>query len=184
MSLREARECGWSRSFLLSMNGQPSPCPLPWREGERSDSEMATSIFSLECKPQSEAVRVFEAARTCCGGHFEDVASEKPGADKRFSLSLRERVGVRGKKACENQMLTDHSLAICAACFLGFLLFFTGSARATSPHLQSILPTGGQIGKELEVSFDGDRLQDTEEIISYEPGMKVLKLNLVTNKTV
>src|SRR5438445_1315443 len=45
MSLREARECGWSRSFLLSMNGHPSPCPLPWREGERSDS--AVPVLNL-----------------------------------------------------------------------------------------------------------------------------------------
>jgi hypothetical protein len=52
------------------------------------------------------------------------------------------------------------------------------------PHLVSVLPTGGQRGTEMEVSFHGDRLQDTEEIISYEPGLEVLKLNLVTNRIV
>jgi len=57
-------------------------------------------------------------------------------------------------------------------------------ALATSPQLQDISPTGGQRGTELEVSFHGDRLQDAEEVICYEPGMQVLKLNLVTNKTV
>src|SRR5437899_1310030 len=55
---------------------------------------------------------------------------------------------------------------------------------ATAPQLSAINPTGGQLGKELEVSFDGDRLQDTEEIVAYEPGFKILKLNSVTNKTV
>ncbi len=58
------------------------------------------------------------------------------------------------------------------------------SAWAASPHLADITPTGGQRGTELEVSFKGERLQDAEEIICYEPGLQVLKLNLVTNKVV
>jgi hypothetical protein len=57
-------------------------------------------------------------------------------------------------------------------------------ALATSPQLQDISPTGGQRGIELEVSFHGERLQDAEEVICYEPGLQILKLNLVTNKTV
>lgn len=40
-----------------------------------------------------------------------------------------------------------------------------------------MLPTGGQRGTQMEVSFHGDRLQDTEEVISYEPGLEVLKLS-------
>ncbi len=57
-------------------------------------------------------------------------------------------------------------------------------AQATSPHLTSLLPTGAQRGTEVQVSFVGDRLQDAEEIICYEPGIEVLKLDLITNKTV
>jgi hypothetical protein len=53
-----------------------------------------------------------------------------------------------------------------------------------APHLASVLPTGGQRGTQIEVSFHGERLQDAEEIISYEPGLEVLKLNLVTNNIV
>ena len=53
-----------------------------------------------------------------------------------------------------------------------------------APHLASVLPTGGQRGTQLEVSFQGDRLQDAEEIICYEPGLEVLKLSLVTNRIV
>jgi hypothetical protein len=56
--------------------------------------------------------------------------------------------------------------------------------RATSPQLNNILPTGGQRGTELEVTFAGERLQDTEEIICYEPGVQVLKLSSITNNTV
>ena len=46
------------------------------------------------------------------------------------------------------------------------------------PHLVSVLPTGGQRGTEMEVSFHGERLQDAEEIIWYEPGLEMLKLYL------
>jgi hypothetical protein len=68
--------------------------------------------------------------------------------------------------------------------FAAFLLFASPHALATAPQLSSITPTGGQRGTELEVSFNGDRLQDTEEIICYEPGIQILKLNSVTNKVV
>ncbi len=58
------------------------------------------------------------------------------------------------------------------------------SMFATSPDLRSVNPTGGQQGTELEVIFAGERLQDTEEVVCYEPGIEVLKLNFVTNRQV
>ena len=61
---------------------------------------------------------------------------------------------------------------------------FGCSAIAVSPHLASITPTGAQRGTEIEVSFNGDRLQDAQEIICYEPGLQIVKLSLVTNKVV
>jgi hypothetical protein len=64
------------------------------------------------------------------------------------------------------------------------VLCAVAEAGAVAPHLASVLPTGGQRGTQIEVSFQGDRLQDTEEIISYEPGLEVLKLSLVTNSIV
>jgi hypothetical protein len=64
------------------------------------------------------------------------------------------------------------------------MLLAATTALATSPHVTSLLPTGAQRGTELEITFEGDRLLDTEEILSYEPGLEVLKLNLVTNKQV
>jgi hypothetical protein len=63
-------------------------------------------------------------------------------------------------------------------------VFAAAEAGAVAPHLVSVLPTGGQRGTQLEVGFRGDRLQDTEEIISYEPGLAVVKLSLVTNRIV
>src|SRR3989441_10678337 len=71
---------------------------------------------------------------------------------------------------------------LCAAFLISLILIST--AHATSPHLTSIIPTGAQRGTELEVTFSGERLQDTEEIFCYEPGIQVLKLNSLTNKTV
>src|SRR3954453_14021501 len=64
------------------------------------------------------------------------------------------------------------------------LLSSTVWLHATAPRLSSILPVGGQLGSELEVSFEGERLQDTEQILTYETGLTILKLNLVTNKLV
>jgi hypothetical protein len=65
----------------------------------------------------------------------------------------------------------------------GFLLAAI-TASASSPHITSVLPTGGQRGTELEIKFAGERLEDTQEIISYETGIEVLKLVSVTNQAV
>src|SRR5580765_7312591 len=65
-----------------------------------------------------------------------------------------------------------------------YFVLVTTSVLASSPHVTSLVPTGAQRGTELEVTFDGERLQDTEEVLSYEPGLEVLKLNAVTNKQV
>src|SRR5664279_5179076 len=67
---------------------------------------------------------------------------------------------------------------------VALLLCAAVEAEAVAPHLASVLPTGGQRGTQIEVSFHGDRLQDTQEIISYEPGLEVVKLDLATNKLV
>ncbi len=67
---------------------------------------------------------------------------------------------------------------------LAGLLCGVATALGTSPELKSVIPTGGQRGTELEVSFGGERLEDTEEVICYEPGLEVSRLVLVTNKLV
>jgi hypothetical protein len=68
--------------------------------------------------------------------------------------------------------------------FFSLNCIFVPAAFATSPHVDSLTPVGGQRGTELEATFAGERLQDAQEIFCYEPGIQVLKLNLVTNKTV
>src|SRR6186997_2049389 len=47
---------------------------------------------------------------------------------------------------------------------------------AAYPDFNSIQPRGGQRGTDVEVTFSGARLADTEEIISYNPtGIKALE---------
>src|SRR5882724_12651504 len=67
---------------------------------------------------------------------------------------------------------------------LALVCIFGPAAYATAPHIESLVPAGGQRGTELEATFSGERLQDAQEIFCYEPGIQVLKLNAVTNKTV
>ena len=74
----------------------------------------------------------------------------------------------------------------CAVQLPVLLLFtlLTSAALASSPHLASVTPTGGQRGTKVELTFHGERLQDTQEVILYEPGLEVSRLSLVTNKLV
>lgn len=52
---------------------------------------------------------------------------------------------------------------------------------ATAPNLRSITPPGGQRGTEVEIALGGERLDDAQEIVWYQPGIEVLKLD--ENKT-
>lgn len=51
---------------------------------------------------------------------------------------------------------------------------------ATEPRLNSVTPPGGQRGTELDVRFNGDRLDDAREVVFYGSGVQVLDLK--TNK--
>src|SRR6266567_7620824 len=54
---------------------------------------------------------------------------------------------------------------------------FVPPALASSPKLNSISPSGGQRGAEMEIRFNGQRLESAQEIIFYSPGIEVLKLD-------
>ncbi len=64
------------------------------------------------------------------------------------------------------------------------LLCAAAGAGAVEPHLASVVPTGGQRGTEVEVTLQGNRLQDAEEIVWYEPGLEAQKFTLVKNNLV
>ena len=55
-------------------------------------------------------------------------------------------------------------------------------ARAASPVLSSLTPRGAQRGTEVEVTFGGDRLNDAQEILFYQPGLSVKKLAATTQQ--
>src|SRR5258706_14712030 len=73
---------------------------------------------------------------------------------------------------------------MCRAGIVAVSLACVLAARAGSPRLESITPTGGQRGTELEVTFGGERLEEAAGIFSYQAGGPILKINSVTNKMV
>src|SRR5437879_4066219 len=60
---------------------------------------------------------------------------------------------------------------------LGLILGLGATAEATSPRLNSTSPAGGQRGTEVELRFNGQRLEDAQELVFYSPGIEVLKLD-------
>ncbi|HET6884570.1 MAG TPA: PPC domain-containing protein, partial [Pirellulales bacterium] len=52
------------------------------------------------------------------------------------------------------------------------------------PRLGAIVPYGAQRGTEIDVAFNGDDLDDAQEIMLYYPGIKVLSLEAGNEKTV
>ena len=50
------------------------------------------------------------------------------------------------------------------------------AAFGASPQLSRIMPRGGQRGTEVDLSITGTRLGDVQEVIFYEPGIEVVKL--------
>src|SRR5690349_9510174 len=53
-----------------------------------------------------------------------------------------------------------------------------------SPSLGGISPRGGQRGTEVDVVFSGDRLSDAQEVLLYQPGLTVSKLEVAGNNQV
>ena len=49
-------------------------------------------------------------------------------------------------------------------------------AHAASPDVRIVVPRGAQRGTELDVMFDGSRLKDAQEVIFYDKGISVTKL--------
>ena len=56
------------------------------------------------------------------------------------------------------------------------LLLIACAASAASPRLSVILPRGAQRGTEVVFTFSGQRLQDAQEILFYQPGVEITKI--------
>jgi hypothetical protein len=68
------------------------------------------------------------------------------------------------------------------AAILAVLLTTGTPAQAANPQLGSIVPRGAQRGTEVELIFNGDRLNDAEQILIYEPGLEVAGFEIVNEK--
>ena len=55
------------------------------------------------------------------------------------------------------------------------LLMPASPAWAVAPVVRLIQPVGGQRGTEVAVTLSGQRLNDIQEILFYQPGIKVLR---------
>jgi hypothetical protein len=73
-------------------------------------------------------------------------------------------------------MFNTHLSRRAAVALIGLLATALPAAAAT-PVLTRILPRGGQRGTEVEATFIGQRLADVQEILIYEPGVTVAKIN-------
>lgn len=60
--------------------------------------------------------------------------------------------------------------------FATLLVLMSTAALAADPSLTVITPRGVQRGAEHVLTFSGARLQDTEEILFYEPGVEVISI--------
>jgi hypothetical protein len=66
-------------------------------------------------------------------------------------------------------------------CGLISLLIAT-AASATEPAISDVIPPGGQRGTQLELTISGKRLDDAAELLFYEPGLSVDKLEPAKDK--
>ena len=57
-------------------------------------------------------------------------------------------------------------------------------AVAASPSLGGVAPRGAQRGSDVEIVFSGAQLDDAQEILFYEPGIEVVKFEVVNTNTV
>ena len=64
---------------------------------------------------------------------------------------------------------------------LGALLsiFLSLPALSFTPSIGTIQPRGGQRGTEMTIRLSGDRLYEPQEILLYQPGITVTKLEKV-----
>ena len=63
---------------------------------------------------------------------------------------------------------------------VSFVLVGALSTLAASPDVQAVLPRGAQRGTDAELIFRGARLADANDILFYEPGIAVTKLESAT----
>ena len=80
---------------------------------------------------------------------------------------------------CYSSLGIRHSFVIWISSFVILSVFFFLTplvARATSPRITGLTPVAAQRGTEVELRLTGQRLDDTQEIVFYEPGIEIVKI--------
>ena len=67
---------------------------------------------------------------------------------------------------------------------VAILFTFAAAAQAASPALNLVTPRGGQRGTEIEITLAGERIADAQELLIYQPGITVTKLEAKDAKKV
>ena len=67
---------------------------------------------------------------------------------------------------------------------IALTIFLSTASQAASPQLSYIYPPGVQRGHEHKLTFAGARLKDAEEILFYDTGVKVKKLEVIDPQNV
>lgn len=75
--------------------------------------------------------------------------------------------------------MTDHPMHRLAIIVLA-VSAWAAPALAASPVLSTILPRGGQRGTEVEVTFNGQRFEDAQALMIYEPGIEVTEFAIAS----
>ncbi len=125
---------------------------------------------------ESLAEMFFDAFRKSFDERYSFTAA---GSLSRWWSKSSEDYTVQLKSMPLKSMFHGISLAL-----VGLLVCFTTGVQASSPQLSIIVPRGIQRGLEHELTFVGDRLQDTEEVLFYQPGVTVTGIEVVDAKNV
>ncbi|MCH5373443.1 MAG: PPC domain-containing protein, partial [Planctomycetes bacterium] len=77
---------------------------------------------------------------------------------------------------CLEEVAMSRIENVLSLAFLGGLCLAM-PAWAVAPSVSALSPTGYQRGTEVEVNFAGTRLGDTQELMFYSPGIRVIEIN-------
>ncbi len=92
------------------------------------------------------------------------------------SRSPRDLESLNGTRRQDFRSLRDFGSLRLRVLLLTVSFLTAAAVRAADPRLTSISPPGAQRGTEVDVTLRGQRLADAQEILLYEPGIKVLGL--------
>lgn len=79
-----------------------------------------------------------------------------------------------------DRMLMRSSVLCMVSLFVGLATF----SEAAAPRLSLITPRGAQRGTEVELLFQGERFEDVQQVLVYEPGLEVTGFEIVNDKQV